>query len=97
MPFEDVAHVDDNAYGLIVADGVGGAEFGDFASQLAIETLLQACGMATSWVMKFKDLESQQIRERAAAYVDKIQEAFHHYSQEEPGKKTMGPPLTCGY
>lgn len=97
LPSDDIAVVQDNAYGLVVADGIGGAEFGDFASQLAIETLLQAAELATSWVMKFKDLDVQQIRERAAAYVDRIQDAFRQYGMEEPGKKTMGTTLTAAY
>lgn len=97
LPSDDVAFVEDQAYGLLVADGMGGAEFGDFASQLAIDTLLQAAGLATSWVMKFKDLDSQDVKERAAAYVDRIQEAFRHYGSSEPGKSKMGTTLTAAY
>ena len=97
LPSDDVAFVKDEAFGILVADGIGGAEFGDFASQLAIETLLQAAGLATSWIMRFKDLDSQQIQERAAAYVDRIQSAFRHYVDEEPGKRTMGTTLTSAY
>jgi protein phosphatase len=97
LPSDDVALVEDHAYGLLVADGIGGAEFGDFASQLAIETLLQAAGLATSWVMKFNDLDSQKVKERTAAYVDRIQEAFREYAPEAPGMKSMGTTLTAAY
>ena len=97
LPSDDVALVEDHAYGLVVADGMGGAEFGDFASQLAIETILQAAGLATSWVMKFKDLDAQKMKERTSAYVDRIQDAFRHYGAEEMGKKTMGTTLTAAY
>ncbi len=97
LPSDEIAFVEDQAYGILVADGIGGAEFGDFASQLAIETLLHAAGLATSWVMKFQDMDAQQIRERAAAYVDRIQDAFRFYGKEEPGKKTMGTTLTTAY
>jgi len=97
LPSDDVAFVEDRAYGLVVADGIGGAEFGDFASQLAIETLLHAAGLATSWIMKFKDLDAQQVNERAAAYVDRIQDAFREFGMEEPNTKTMGTTLTTAY
>jgi serine/threonine protein phosphatase PrpC len=97
LPTEDAAFVENHAYGLIVADGIGGAEFGDFASQLAIETLLQSAGLATSWVMKFKGMEAQLIRERASAYVDRIQDAFELYSQDMPGSRQMGTTLTVAY
>ena len=97
LPSDDVADVENHAYGLLVADGMGGAEFGDFASQLALETFFQASGLATSWVMKFKDLDAQKVRERAAAYVDRIQDAFRHYGAEELGNKRMGTTLTAAY
>ena len=97
LPSDDVANIEDDAYGLVVADGIGGAEFGDFASQLAIETLLHGTGLATSWVMKFNDMDAQQIRERVGAYVDRIQDAFREYGIEEPDKKTMGTTLTSAY
>ncbi len=97
LPSDDVADVESETYGLLVADGMGGAEFGDFASQLAIETIFQASGLATSWVMKFKDLDSQSIRERTAAYVDRIQEAFRHYGSIDLDKNRMGTTLTAAY
>lgn len=97
LPNEDVATVADCGYGLLVADGVGGADFGDFASQLAIETMLQDGGLATSWVMKYKDLDSQELRERIGAYVDRIQSAFQSYVQTDPAKRRMGTTLTAAY
>ena len=51
------------AYTLIVADGVGGSAFGEFASQLALETALELAGNATSWVMKLTNLDAQQMRD----------------------------------
>jgi protein phosphatase len=97
LPDKDVAFVEDHAYGIIVADGIGGAEFGDFASQLAIETVLQAAGLATSWLMRLKDLESQEVRKRIAAYVDRIQEAFRSIYRSSPETKSMGTTLTAAY
>ncbi len=97
LPSDDAALVDDHAYGLVVADGIGGAEFGDFASQLAIETLLQSAGVATSWVMKFKGMDAQLIRERAAAYINRIQDAFRMYSSDIPKNRQMGTTLSVAY
>ena len=97
LPDEDVAFVDNHAYGVLVADGIGGAEFGDFASQLAVETMLQAAGLATSWLMRFKDLEAQEVRQRVNAYVDRIQDAFRQIYLVSPETKKMGTTLTAAY
>ena len=88
---------DDHAYVVLVADGIGGSQFGDLASELAIETLINAARQATSWVMKFKDLDAQDCRERANAYVDQIQDAFRQQGLVDPQKSQMGTTLTCAY
>ncbi len=97
LPDESVAFVEDHAYGVVVADGIGGADFGDFASQLAVETILQAAGLATSWLMRFKDLDAQDVRKRVAAYVDRIQEAFRKIYRVSPETQKMGTTLTAAY
>lgn len=97
LPDDSVAFVEDHAFGVIVADGIGGAEFGDFASQLAVETVLQSAGLATSWLMRFKDLEAQEVRKRVVAYVDRIQDEFRKIYQISPGTKKMGTTLTAAY
>ncbi len=90
-------YTDDHAYVLLVADGVGGYQFGDLASELAIETLLQAARLATSWVMKFRDLDAQDCRERIGAYVDQIQDAFRQHAVIDPETTKMGTTLTGAY
>lgn len=94
---QDHEFVDDQAYVLLVADGIGGSHFGDLASELAIETLLHAARLATSWVMKFKDLDAQDCRARIEAYVDQIQDAFRQHGLADPDKSQMGTTLTGAY
>lgn len=93
----DHEFIDDHAYVLMVADGIGGSRFGDLASELAIETLLQAARQATSWLMKFKDLDAQDCRARIGAYVDQIQDAFRQRGLADPEKSQMGTTLTGAY
>jgi protein phosphatase len=97
LPADDVALVDDNAYGILVADGIGGDSFGDFASRLAVETVLQAAGLATSWLMKLRDLEAQEVRTRVNAYVDRIQNTFRQHARANPVTEKMGTTLTAAY
>jgi serine/threonine protein phosphatase PrpC len=88
---------EDHAYVLLVADGVGGSQFGDLASELAIESLLQAARLATSWIMKFKDLDGQECQKRIGAYVDRIQDEFRKHGLMDPAKQHMGTTLTGAY
>ena len=41
---------EEEAYVLMVADGMGGAAFGEYASRLVIQTLWELTARATSWV-----------------------------------------------
>ena len=87
----------DEAFGLVVADGIGGARFGDIASQLALETVLEASELATSWLMKFRNFDAQQVEARTAAYIDRIQEKFKDYGFANPAAQEMGTTLTSAY
>jgi PPM family protein phosphatase len=85
------------AYTLIVADGVGGSAFGEFASQLALETALELAGNATSWVMKLTDLDAQQMRARIDAYAEQIQATLRGYVDAYPHLQGMATTWTCAY
>ena len=87
----------DEAYALVVADGIGGAELGDVASKLALETAIEASEMATSWLMKFRDFDAQQVQDRVDAYIERIQEKFDDFGADHPTANKMGTTLTCAY
>jgi serine/threonine protein phosphatase PrpC len=69
LPKDSLAFPEDESYSIVVADGIGGSASGDFASQLALQTMLELAGRATSWVMKITDLDAQDIHQRVDAYV----------------------------
>ena len=85
------------AYTLVVADGVGGSAFGEFASQLALETALELAGNATSWVMKLTDLDAQQMRARIDAYAEQIQATMLGYIDAYPHLQGMATTWTSAY
>ncbi len=89
--------LDDVNYGLVVADGIGGSKAGDVASRLAIQTMLELSGQATSWLMKLENPTSQQIQQRAEAYVQRIQETLLHFSQSQPDLEGMGTTWTSAH
>jgi serine/threonine protein phosphatase PrpC len=93
----DLTFTDDHAYILVVADGMGGANFGEFASGLALRTMFQLASQATSWVMKLSDFDRQQVPERVAAYVQRMQGALREYASRHPEFAGMGTTWTLAY
>jgi protein phosphatase len=90
----DLILADDNAYGMIVADGMGGPKFGELASRLALQRMFELAQQATSWVTRLKDLDNQQIRERVNAYVKQIQATLRGQIQADSELAGMGTTWT---
>jgi protein phosphatase len=92
-----VTLTDDSAFALVVADGMGGARFGDFASQLALERMFELSRQATSWVMKYTGEEVLQIRQRVEAYVQDMQATLREYVAANPELAGMGTTWTSAH
>lgn len=97
VPVDEVASPEDEAYALIVADGVRGEGFGDLASQLAVRAGWEAGGRAASWLMKLEGVDSQEILRRVRAAAKAIQQAFETHCQEHPRSSGMATTWTCAY
>jgi protein phosphatase len=59
--------------------------------------MLELAGRATSWVMKFTDLDAQDVHHRVDAYVEQIQNKFRECTHDDPRLRGMGTTLTCAY
>lgn len=88
---------DDEAYAMAVADGMGGAAFGELASRLALKIAEDLVGRSASWVMKLQDLDAQQIRQRAAAYAKLIHQALIECAKADARLAGMGTTITSVY
>jgi protein phosphatase len=88
---------DDSAFAMIVADGMGGARFGEFASRLALHRMFELAQQATSWVMKYTEQEVLQVRERVDAYVHAIQATMRDYIAADPQLAGMGTTWTSAH
>lgn len=97
LPSEDLAMPEDTACAMIVADGIGGARYGELASRVALKTMLELTGQATSWVMKLTDLNDQQIRERVEAYLHRIQNTLLDCTRDNPELTGMGTTWTSAH
>lgn len=85
------------AYSLVVADGMGGMRSGEQASRLAVTTMLQLAGQATSWVMRLNDPDSQQIQQRVEAYVSRIHQTLREQGEADPERLHMGTTWTSAH
>jgi serine/threonine protein phosphatase PrpC len=94
---DDLAVADTYSYAMVVADGMGGMKAGELASRMALQTMLELAGQATSWVMKITDPNAQQVRERIEAYVQRIQRTIYEHGRSDPAATDMGTTWTSAH
>ncbi|MEM9658686.1 MAG: protein phosphatase 2C domain-containing protein [Planctomycetota bacterium] len=94
LPPAELALERDHDFAMIVADGMGGERFGEFASRMALRKMFELANRATSWVMRITDAETQQVRQRVEAYVQQIQRALREYTRKHPVTAGMGTTWT---
>jgi PPM family protein phosphatase len=88
---------DSCSHALVVADGMGGMNSGDVASRLALQTMLELCSQATSWVTQLEDFDDQQIEQRVSAYVDRVHATLRRVGRDDPTKSNMGTTWTSAH
>lgn len=97
MPPGDLDLTDDRDYAVVVADGLGGPDFGEFASRMALKRMLELMGHAASWVMKFTNVDTLQIRQRVDAYAKEIQITLRDCAARNPSLAGMGTTWTSAH
>jgi len=97
VPTEQLTHLSDEAFGMAVADGMGGEGCGELASRLAIREAWDLAGRTTSWAMKLRDLNTNELSERVEAFVYMMQQAFRHEYEENPAFSNSGTTWTSAY
>jgi serine/threonine protein phosphatase PrpC len=88
---------DDEAYAMMVADGMGGCGFGELASELVLRIGWELAGAAPFWVMKFRAGVIDKIHQKIATYGRQIQDELREYAANDPALADMGTTWTCGY
>jgi protein phosphatase len=87
----------DQAYGMAVADGMGGSACGALASQIAIRTAWELAGRATSWIMKLDDMRTDELSERVEGFVYLMQQAFEQEFCANPSFGESGTTFAASY
>ena len=89
--FEDVA------YGMIVADGMGGEAAGEIASMMAITIGVNLRLNAVKWNLKINEQEARDLMDRACGMIHQIDEALAQRARSDPALQRMGTTLTTTY
>jgi PPM family protein phosphatase len=89
--------VEEEGYGMLVADGMGGAAAGEIASQLAIRFLGNLVVAAGKWGRRIDRGEAREIARRAGEYYAQIHAALLKEAEADPALAGMGTTLTIAY
>ena len=90
-------HVEDVAYGMVVADGMGGMVGGRRASLLAIQTGIKLVLESPSWALRIDEQEGRRLIERMQGYFHEVDAALFRVTDDDPALFGMGTTLTVFY
>src|SRR5215469_17334359 len=88
------ARAEEVAYGLVVADGMGGLVGGEVASQMAITTLVRLVLQTPDWVFGVRPKDTKRIVQRMEERWRRIQEALRQRGDREPSLGLMGTTMS---
>jgi serine/threonine protein phosphatase PrpC len=95
LPHEQVAQrVAESAFGMIVADGIGGAAAGEVASQTAIASLMDHVLTTPDWIMRYDESLAQRWQDRFRERFHQAHAAVQEAAAREPELAGMGTTLT---
>ena len=88
-------HLDEVAYGMLVADGLGGRAAGEVASSLALVKLIELAIETPDWVMRMQQRENADtVMRRMTERFRIIDSALRVQTESDPSLVGMGTTLT---
>jgi PPM family protein phosphatase len=95
LPSGTLLEDEEEAFILIVADGMGGAAFGEVASELALRTVWELGACAASWPRKVDEATTKRLLDDADDYVQFIHRRIQQRASHQPELVGMGTTLTA--
>ncbi|QEH32516.1 PP2C-family Ser/Thr phosphatase [Aquisphaera giovannonii] len=87
----------EDAYVMVVADGMGGMNSGDVASMLAISTGVKLADRSVKWGLKINDQEAAELLRRMSMYFRLIDRRITRKSEQHRRYFGMGTTMTLAY
>lgn len=84
----------DEVYAMAVADGIGGAAFGEMASMLALRTSWDLTTRAFKWHFLVNESEAEELKELLKLYGQLIHRKLQAEADANPRRSGMGTTLT---
>lgn len=84
----------ETAYGMVVADGLGGRAAGEVASQVALTTLLELILQTPDWMMRGTASALEAVKERQYERFQEINRALLEQVRQDPRLAGMATTLT---
>jgi len=81
-------------YGLLVADGIGGAAAGELASRMAISTLINLLLHTPDWIISTGQQETEQVMQRLAERYRHVDAVLRDQCNLDPALCGMGTTMT---
>jgi protein phosphatase len=82
-------------YGLLVADGMGGAAAGEMASRLALSTLVGLILHTPDWILSVDAQDTERVIQRLADHYRRIHTALLNEGLDDPNLAGMGTTMTA--
>jgi protein phosphatase len=81
-------------YGMVIADGMGGASAGEVASEMALITLVNLVLHTPDWLMRFGDQEAKAFMQRMADRFEVVDAVLRDHAEIDPSRAGMGTTMT---
>jgi len=97
LPTEILDPATDHAYTFAVADGLGGQQFGEIASLLALRNGFELGGDEIKWTVRLNDHEIRELQNKAEVFCQYLDESLRAEIRDHPRLKGMATTLTLCY
>jgi PPM family protein phosphatase len=95
LPEGDIPHhYADTGYGMIVADGVGGAAGGEVASRTVISILIELALSTPDWIMRLNEELANEVLHRLNHRIIQAEDALIEKARNDPSLAGMGTTIT---